>query len=154
MDIGSMSGIIYSWGPWICTGVFTAFILWRARVITKDRQWEDKYRKLATLKAQSEVRLGAIGEHLSPFLENWPFADAKTFCPLGAPIDGINFGKDKITFIEIKTGGSRLSKSQKKVKELVSRGEIDFLEFRISDEGIKEKWTEQDAETTIDKELE
>ena len=138
----------------LCCSVFIGFVIWRAWNIRKNMKWEVKYKRLVTLKAQSEVRLGAIGEHLSPFLENWPFDDAKTFCPLGAPIDGINFGKNKITLVEIKTGGARLSKSQKRVKNLVHRGAIDFLEFRVSEDGVKEKWTDCDSETTVDKELE
>lgn len=100
------------------------------------KEWKSKYDKVLSAKISSEVRTGAIGEHLAPFLENWPFKDAKTFCPMGAPIDGINFDEDGITIVEIKTGNARLSKQQKRIKHQVERGKIRFLEFRIAPSGI------------------
>lgn len=105
------------------------------------KEWKKKYDKVLSAKISSEVRTGAIGEHLAPFLANWPFKDAKTFCPMGAPIDGINFDENGITIVEIKTGNARLSKQQKRIKHQVERGQIKFLEFRIAPDGVKIKKT-------------
>ncbi len=49
---------------------------------------------------------------------------------LGVPIDGVIFGEDKIKFIEIKTGGAQLSPKQKKIKNMVENGQVEFMEVR------------------------
>lgn len=140
---------MFEWLPsiYICIVIIVLVIgvLWVVKVVQAKKEeaadWKRKYDKVLSAKISSEVRTGAIGEHLSPFLENWPFKDAKTFCPLGAPIDGINFDEHGITIIEIKTGNARLSKQQKRIKHQVARGQIKFLEFRIAPDGVKIKET-------------
>lgn len=87
-------------------------------------------------KKSSETRLGKIGEHMAPFLECWPY-DPNNFRFLGSPVDGIQYNDDAVIFVEIKTGGSRLSKSQKSVKELVKAGKVYFETFRIDCNGAK-----------------
>lgn len=69
-------------------------------------------------------------EQFLPFLEDYPY-DPQNFRFLGTPIDGIQFNKDKIVFIEFKTAGSQLSPRQKEVKELVDRRRVEFEEHRI-----------------------
>ncbi len=61
-------------------------------------------------RKNSEIRLGKIGENLAPFVKDWPW-DPNKFRFLGNPIDGVQFNKDEIEFVEIKTGKARLSKS-------------------------------------------
>lgn len=90
----------------------------------------EKYAKLINQKKSSEVRLGQIGEHLAPFLTDWPW-DSKNFRFLGNPVDGIQFNEDGVVFIEIKTGKSQLSKSQRVVRDLIKEGKIKWAEFRI-----------------------
>jgi len=129
----------------VIAGISIVVALLACRTAKKNQSevttWKKKYDKVLSAKISSEVRTGAIGEHLAPFLENWPFKDAKTFCPMGAPIDGINFDEDGITIVEIKTGNARLSKHQKRIKHQVQRGLIKFLEFRIAPDGVKIKET-------------
>lgn len=93
-----------------------------------------KYHKELHFRKSSEVRLGHIGENLAPFTKCWPW-DPNGFRFLGNPVDGIQFNDDEIIFVEIKTGGARLSKSQKKFKELVKSGNISFVTFKITEDG-------------------
>jgi predicted Holliday junction resolvase-like endonuclease len=95
---------------------------------------DSEYKKLLNQKKSSEVRVGKIGENMAPFLEGWPY-DPNSFRFLGNPIDGIQFADDKIRFIEIKTGGARLSQGQKKVRELILSGKVSFVSFRIGTDG-------------------
>jgi len=125
----------------LCVGVSIYAIFAARKSNKKSKEWEEKYSKVLSAKIASEVRTGAIGEHLAPFLENWPFRDAKTFCPMGAPIDGMNFDDDCISIVEIKTGNARLSKHQKRIKHQVERGLVKFVEFRIAPDGVKIKET-------------
>jgi predicted Holliday junction resolvase-like endonuclease len=81
-------------------------------------------------KKSAEVSTGNIVEILSPFfLEGH---DRKKLRHLGMPIDYISFDLDGIYLIEIKSGNSRLSKNQKRIKQLVKEKKVFFKEFRIS----------------------
>lgn len=97
------------------------------------KEISNRYDKLLHDKKSSEVRVGKIGENLAPFLDGWPY-DPNTFRFLGNPIDGIQFSEDKIRFIEIKTGKARLSSTQRSIKDLVLKGKISFVSFRIGEE--------------------
>lgn len=95
---------------------------------------KEKNQKLLSQKLSSEIRVGKIGENLAPFLNDWPY-DANNFRFLGNPVDGIQFTDDEIIFVEIKTGKSRLTKTQKVIKDLVREGKVRFATFRISADG-------------------
>lgn len=93
---------------------------------------KERYSKLLSQKKSGEVVLGQISEHIAPFLDDFPFKnDSKGLNFLGMPIDYVHFGKDKITFIEVKSGNSRLSKKQKDIKTLIESGKVDFITYRI-----------------------
>jgi len=110
----------------------------------KAKAADDMYGHLLHLKKSSETRIGLVGEQLSPYLENWPFDDPREFRLISSPIDGINFGKDEITIVEIKTGKARLSKSQKRVRELVRQGKVSYIEFRVGTGGCEVRKTERE----------
>lgn len=95
-----------------------------------------KYSSLLSQKKSSEVNTGLIGEQLAPFLQQWPY-DLKTFRFIGYPIDGIQVNDDGLIIIEIKTGNSRLSKQQKKIRDFVKEGKVYFEVFRIHEKGCK-----------------
>jgi len=95
-----------------------------------------QYHKELHHRKSSEVRLGHIGENLAPFTKCWPW-DPNNFRFLGNPVDGIQFNEDEIIFVEIKTGGARLSKGQKQFKKLVEEGKVAFVTFKITEDGIK-----------------
>ena len=76
-------------------------------------------------------------EHLAPTVVSWghQHRDCRF---LAESIDFIssdglfeNDEVDKITFIEAKTGNSRLPNREKSIKDAVEKGEIYFEEFKI-----------------------
>lgn len=109
-----------------------------ASEITKYEKALSEYATLLHQKKSSEVRLGKIGENVAPFLESWPF-DSNNFRFIGSPIDGVSFNDSDITFVEIKTGKSRLSAGQNKIKEMIKEGKVKFMTFRIGEGGINGK---------------
>jgi predicted Holliday junction resolvase-like endonuclease len=89
------------------------------------------YDKLLSQKKSSEVRLGQISENLAPFLAEFKYNPKKCHF-LGNPIDYIIFEDDKIVFLEIKSGESRLSDTQKNIKKIIESKEVYFDTMRIN----------------------
>ena len=89
-----------------------------------------KYKKLYSQKKQSEVRLGQIVEQIAPFLDKFSH-DPKQAQFLGNPIDYVVFEEDRVVFVEIKSGNSRLSKKQRLIKSNIEEGKVEFEEIRI-----------------------
>lgn len=85
-------------------------------------------------KKSSEVRLGLMAENFMPFIRDYPY-DHKNFRFLANPVDGLQVNDDSIVFVEFKTGGAKLSKSQKHIKDLVSKGKVRFETFRVDETG-------------------
>lgn len=98
--------------------------------------YKERYEKELHFRKSSEVRLGKIGENLAPFLRDWPW-DPKRFRFLGNPVDGIQFNNDEIVFVEMKTGGAKLSRSQKTFRDLVKDNKVSFVTFKITEGGCK-----------------
>lgn len=89
--------------------------------------------KTINQKKSSEVRVGLITEQLAPFLNNFPY-DARKAYFIGKPIDLIVFDDDGIHFIEVKSGGARLTEVQRRIKEDVENNRITFEVFRVNGE--------------------
>lgn len=116
----------------------------------KNREWKIKFehRVEEFLKLQEQrIRRDAIErsartlsgktlEKLVPFLEDFPY-DAHDIRWLGDPIDLVVFdgyssgNPDKIVFCEVKSGESRLTTGQRKIKELIESKRVDWKEFRV-----------------------
>jgi predicted Holliday junction resolvase-like endonuclease len=94
---------------------------------------EEQYGKLFNQKKSSEVRLGQISEQLAPFLADYPF-DPKVSKFIGDPIDLIVFSSDKITFVEVKSGKSQLSKKQREIRDMIKEGKVEFFIYRVKGE--------------------
>ena len=107
---------------------------WKATV----RNYKNKHNSILSVKKSSEIRLGKIGENMAPFMKGWPY-DPNRFRFIGSPVDGIQFTDNEIIFVEIKTGKSRLSKSQKLARDNVRKGNISFATFRVDETGTKMK---------------
>jgi predicted Holliday junction resolvase-like endonuclease len=75
------------------------------------------------------VKHGKSFENLFPFMSNYPY-DSRNFRFIGDPIDGLSFEDNKIVFIEFKTGISKLSEKQKRIKELVEAKKVEWKEIR------------------------
>jgi len=89
-------------------------------------------RKLLSQKKSSEVLLGQISEHLAPFLDSFPIdEELNELNFLGMPIDYIHFGEEEVTFIEVKSGNSKLSKKQRRIRDQINDGKVKFKTHRI-----------------------
>lgn len=95
---------------------------------------EDLERILAQKKS-SEVRIGYITESLAPLLESFPVDVQKpgtTTVFLGKPIDYIHFDPEEgITFIEVKSGNARPSRTQRQMRDLINDGQVHWCEFSV-----------------------
>lgn len=119
-------------------------------LIYKNREWKIKFEHRIeewTEEKEKAIREDAIArsartlsgktlEKLIPFLERFNH-NAHDVRWLGDPIDlvvfdGYSDGKpDKITFLEVKSGDSRLTSNQNRIKDLVEKKKIEWEEFRI-----------------------
>ncbi|MFH1445372.1 MAG: Holliday junction resolvase-like protein [Nanoarchaeota archaeon] len=81
-------------------------------------------------KQSLSTKYGKMTEQFMPFLDVYPY-NQQNFRFLGSPIDGVQFEDDKVIFIEFKTGDSRLSVKQNRIKDLVNQGKIEFRTFTI-----------------------
>jgi|SRR5271166_5209056 len=96
-------------------------------------------REILRQKSSIATKGGFMVETLSPVLEKFPvnILDPNcSTCWLGHPIDYIcfNFEHPMITFVEIKTGTSQLSKRQKLVKKMIEEGLVRFLTITMKNE--------------------
>ena len=96
---------------------------------------EREVRRDAVRRSQ-DVTLGKVTEHLLPFLVDFPYnpRDARF---LGSPIDllvfdGLDEGGDlrSVLFVEVKTGRSSLSSRERRVRDAVRAGRVQWLELR------------------------
>ena len=83
-----------------------------------------------SLRRSESTRYGQITEQFMPFISDYPY-DSKQFRFLGSPIDGVQFEEDKIVMIEFKSAGSKLSTRQRKIRNLIKEGKVDFQELRV-----------------------
>lgn len=99
--------------------------------LTEDLEEQKELKsKVTSQKKSSEVRLGHIAETLAPFLDQFEF-EPEECCFLGKPIDYVSFGEEEITFIEVKSGNSQLSTKQRRIRDQIKEGRIDWKEVRI-----------------------
>jgi predicted Holliday junction resolvase-like endonuclease len=107
------------------------------------QQWKienEAFIRQDAINRSYSVNLGKITEHLIPFHINFPF-NPKDVRFIGSPIDLIVFdgSADKndniiIYIVEIKTGNSKLTDIQKKIKTAVIKGDIRWFELNPDDE--------------------
>jgi predicted Holliday junction resolvase-like endonuclease len=95
---------------------------------------EEQYKKLLHQKKSSEVRTGKIAEQISPFLADYPL-DPKTARFIGDPIDFVHFDEAGVTFVEVKSGKSQLSTKQRRIRDLIQAGKVEFVIYRVRGDG-------------------
>lgn len=101
-------------------------ILWRRDRLLQ----EDELKKLKSQKKSSEVRTGQIAEHFVPLLKDFKY-NRKQARFLATPIDFIIFEDDEIIFMEVKTGNSQLTTTQRKVRDLIEAKKVKWEVLRI-----------------------
>ena len=101
-------------------------MLWR-----RDRLLHsDAFKKLNSQKKSSEVRTGQIAEHFVPLLKDFKY-NRKQARFLATPIDFIIFEEEEIIFMEVKTGNSQLTTTQRKVRDLIKEKKVKWEVLRI-----------------------
>lgn len=90
----------------------------------------EQYKKLLSQKKSSEVITGQIAEQLAPFLKVFKH-NPKQAHFLGQPVDYIIFGDETVTFVEVKSGNSTLSKKQRTIRDNILAGRVAWEVIRI-----------------------
>lgn len=107
------------------------FVLYKRRQDLRDlKEAQAAYKKLLSQKKQSEIVTGQIAEKLAPFLKNFTH-NPQNLQFLGNPIDYICFEDDAVYIIEIKSGNSKLTTKQRRIKRLIQDGSVVWEEYRI-----------------------
>ena len=89
----------------------------------------DLQKALSSRQSQS-TRYGRMTEQFMPFMADYPW-DPQRFRFIGSPIDGVQFEEDRVILVEFKTASGRLSPSQRRIREHVSKGRVEFHEVRM-----------------------
>lgn len=120
--------------------LFVKNLQWKYKFENKLRDWIQKNEQTIredAISHSARTLSGKTLEKLIPFLKNFGY-DPHDVRWLGDPVDLIVFDKlsekrdpEQIVFLEVKSGESRLSKVQQKIKELIERKKIRWEEFRI-----------------------
>ena len=111
---------------WIVAGLALALavaVIYSVRITRR-------YLALRRQRRGDAVRRGFTTEQWLPLAESYPW-DPGNFRFLGAPIDGVQFEDDRVVLVEFKSGGSRLSDRQLRIRELVQSGRVEFREVRV-----------------------
>ncbi len=128
------------------------WIGYKTGAFRKDKYWEAElpgYRKDAIMKSRA-ILGGQFSEQLAPYLPNFEYLP--TECRfIGKPIDFLVFkGMDKkeieeVIFVEVKSGKSKLSSSEKKLKKAIEEKKVKWEEYKIP-EGITKRRKEEGRE--------
>ncbi len=109
--------------------------------VKKHREWEKElpiHRKDAIMKSRA-VLSGYFSEQLAPFLPDFPFKPNEVRF-IGKPVDFIAFKGmddkkiDEVAFIEVKSGKSKLNKTEKSLKEAIEKKKVSWKEYRVSED--------------------
>ena len=111
---------------WVVAGLALALLLALLYSVRITRS----YFGLRRLRRGDAVRRGFTTEQWLPLTESYPW-DPRNFRFLGAPIDGVQFEDDMVVLVEFKSGRSRLSDRQLRIRELVQSGRVEFREVRV-----------------------
>ena len=87
-----------------------------------------------TRRGSLSATYGRISEQWFPLTDAFPY-DSRGFRFLGSPIDGIQFEEDRIIFCEFKANRSDLSEGQRRIRDLVRQGCVEWQKFRFVDGG-------------------
>ena len=112
--------------PWILLSVTALLALFCWRLLGTVRRQRVALRRATSQAHGRSVRRGVLGEALAPLLESFPVdveQPGTTTLFVGQPVDYLHFDPENgVTFIEIKSGGSRLSSKQEALRALVEAG--------------------------------
>ena len=104
-----------------------AFLLWKT--------WYTRRVRKDAIQRSLAVTAGKVYEQLVPYLPDFPF-NPKDVRFLGSPVDfvvfdGLSDGQvTRIVFVEVKTGAAVLSTRERRVRDAVQEGRIEWHELR------------------------
>lgn len=96
----------------------------------------EKHLRADAIKKSTAVVKGKVAEQLVPFGTEFGY-NPRNARFLGSPIDllvfaGLTEGElDKVVFIEVKTGKSRLSRRERQLRDVIDAGEVYWEELRV-----------------------
>ena len=104
---------------------------------TTNKEWEDKVTGIRgdAVKRSRSVLSGQLSEQLAPYLPGFNYKPSEARF-IGKPIDFLVFtGMDEkdikeVVFVEVKTGSSKLSTHERKLKEVIQQGKVSWEEYR------------------------
>ena len=106
----------------------------------RERMWQNalpEHRADAIARSRA-VLAGQFSEQLAPYLPDFPFKP--TECKfIGKPVDFLVFhGLDEknvtgVSFVEVKSGKSKLSSTESTVKDSILNGKVNWHEYRVPD---------------------
>lgn len=112
---------------------------WKLKFEQRIKEWiatEEKKIREDAITRSARTLSGKTLEKLIPFLDKFPY-DSHDMRWLGDPIDFVIFDghsektPEQIVFCEVKSGDSKLSKIQNKIKDLVEKKKVKWFEFKI-----------------------
>lgn len=103
------------------------------------QEFEESIRRDALARSGAVLR-GQAAEHLAPYLPEFGFLpkDARF---LGSPVDFVVFEGlaeercDRVVLVEVKSGRSTLSTRERRVRDAVQSGRVEWKEVRLPDDG-------------------
>ena len=111
-------------------GLFIVAVIFVIIIIKVLNHKSDQVKSLKSKSKSLSVKHGLVIEELIPFMKDLDY-DKSDMHFLGKPIDYIIFEEDRIIFLEVKSGSSRLSKKQVNIKGLVEDGKVYWDEIRV-----------------------
>lgn len=138
MEETSLTLIIYctSFVALLCCFAFSCVLLLKLKDNCTKITQEKK--DLFSQKRSTEVRTGHIVEKFAPFLNDFPYDPERAYF-MGKPIDYLVFDEDMVRFLEIKSGGSRLTSRQRQIRNLIQEKKVSFEEIHVTDEEVKHR---------------
>lgn len=101
-------------------------------------KFDNDVAKIIHQQKSSEVRVGKVIESIAPILDDFPVDIQEPNSStqfIGQPIDFVHFTPDgDVVFIEVKSGNSHLSATQKRIKKAIQEGRVSFVEYRVKGE--------------------
>ena len=126
----------------VLVAVFIGYLIGHALgTFRRERHWQEQlplHREEAIARSRA-VLAGHFSEQLAPYLPDFPFKPNE--CKfLGKPVDFLVFhGLDDknvtgVSFVEVKSGKSNLSPTEKSVRNAIENKNVYWHEYRVSED--------------------
>ncbi len=101
----------------------------RAELLRKLSDMEALPQRLAVSRA---VIRGKLLEALAPILPDFPFPYPERIVYIGGtfPVDYLIWDGERIIFLEVKSGSSELNVNERRLRDAIRRGAVEWVEYR------------------------